>query len=515
MLTVNAAGQVLACTFNPPDGSSSGCSTSINVTIASATSGAQIRYTLDGSTPTSSTGTLINGSSGTITISGITAMTKGVRAIAFKAGMTDSIVTLASYSYDCGGQLAPPSGTASAASFTVSGGSSYLYDAQNRLISATVNGITETFRYDGLNRKYSQTIQGVTTVNVWDGWNLIQEYNQGSTTPTYSYVYGVDGIDERLAGSAYGFYFHDALGNVTHFADSNGNLVEYYKYTRFGDVTSYNASNQVLTTSAYDIRHLYTGQPWIPQIGLYDLRNRVYSPAVQRFMQTDPIGFSGDANNLYRYCENSSVSLIDPEGLVDWGEFWTGAFYATSGGLSTAGILVTEAPSFGLVTVGLPIAIGGTMKGVAMMSESLTSSNQHLAPTLVADPYNAMIQTLPQSWQPYPEIALAGYSIYDGVNSAYQGDKATYFQSLNNVNDIGNGLFDLGSAISRVVNPKKPFEPIMFGIGYSGGGGGGGLSLGGNFQINDGWTTFWDWDPVNGWGIQGREQNDANATHGG
>jgi hypothetical protein len=35
-----------------------------------------------------------------------------------------------------------------------------------------------------------------------------------------------------------------------------------------------------------------------------------------RFLQPDPIGFSGDATNLYRYCGNNPTNLTDPLGLV-------------------------------------------------------------------------------------------------------------------------------------------------------------------------------------------------------
>jgi RHS repeat-associated protein len=63
------------------------------------------------------------------------------------------------------------------------------------------------------------------------------------------------------------------------------------------------------------VRHLFTGQQWYSQIGLYDLRNRFYSPDIGRFLQPDPIGFWG-GNNLYRYCRNNPVTKWDPFGLT-------------------------------------------------------------------------------------------------------------------------------------------------------------------------------------------------------
>jgi hypothetical protein len=86
-LTVAGIAQVAAPTFSPVGGTYSSSQT---VTISTTTSGASIRYTTDGSTPTSTTGTLY---SGPITVSS----TKTVKAIAYKSGMADSAVTSATY----------------------------------------------------------------------------------------------------------------------------------------------------------------------------------------------------------------------------------------------------------------------------------------------------------------------------------------------------------------------------------------------------------------------------------
>ena len=79
----------------------------------------------------------------------------------------------------------------------------------------------------------------------------------------------------------------------------------------------YDANNNQLSASAFGVRHLFTGQQWYQELGLYDLRNRFYSPDLGRFLQPDPVGFSGDAGNLYRYCGNNAVTRSDPNG-----EYW-------------------------------------------------------------------------------------------------------------------------------------------------------------------------------------------------
>jgi len=82
------APQVAAPSFSPAAGLYTSAQ---SVTISTITSGASIRYTTDGSTPTSTTGTLY---SGPVTIS---AGTTTLKAIAYKSGFTDSAITSGTY----------------------------------------------------------------------------------------------------------------------------------------------------------------------------------------------------------------------------------------------------------------------------------------------------------------------------------------------------------------------------------------------------------------------------------
>jgi len=61
-------------------------------------------------------------------------------------------------------------------------------------------------------------------------------------------------------------------------------------------------------------RFQYTGQRWLPELGLYDYKARMYAPALGRFLQTDPIGY-GSGPNIYAYVRGDPVNLSDPSGL--------------------------------------------------------------------------------------------------------------------------------------------------------------------------------------------------------
>ncbi len=84
-----ASGQVAAPTFSPGAGTYNAAQT---VTISSTTSGASLRYTTDGTAPSATQGTAIS-NNGTVTVS--SSLT--VKVIAYKSGMTDSSISMATY----------------------------------------------------------------------------------------------------------------------------------------------------------------------------------------------------------------------------------------------------------------------------------------------------------------------------------------------------------------------------------------------------------------------------------
>jgi RHS repeat-associated protein len=188
-----------------------------------------------------------------------------------------------------------------------SGTTTYGYDFENRLISASIpGGIVATYAYDPFGRRISKTVDGVVTQYLYDGMNLIKEYD-GSGALLATYVHG-PGIDEPISMTRGGqtYYYHaDGLGSVTGLTDSTQTLVQNYNYDGFGNL------NQAPTIQN---PYTYTGREWDPETGLYYYRARYYDPKVGRFLQQDPAGFIGGIN-LYAYVGNNPINATDPEGL--------------------------------------------------------------------------------------------------------------------------------------------------------------------------------------------------------
>jgi RHS repeat-associated protein len=214
------------------------------------------------------------------------------------------------------------------ANLTEANGWTYTYDAQNRLIDATgPHGTIEiVFSYDARNRCVTRNLitsspnhGGTvwTAINLYyDGWNLIEEQDSYNGLQA-SYVHGAQ-TDEMLTrddGLNIVYYHQDALGSTVALSDSSGNVVERYKYDVYGAPTIFNPSLVTRPASLFSNRFLFTGREYLPEAKLYDYRNRIYSPELGRFVQTDPERFQANDINLYRYVNNQPTLLSDPDGL--------------------------------------------------------------------------------------------------------------------------------------------------------------------------------------------------------
>jgi hypothetical protein len=186
--------KVSAPVFNPAAGSYEGTQ---SVTITSATAGASIYYTLDGSTPSASSALY----SGAVSI----ASNLTVRAIAVKSGMADSDISTVSYTINF-----PP---VSDPVFSVAGGT--YNDTKSVTIASATLGASIHYTLDNTNPSSSS---GLYTSSIEVGNNVVIKAIAVKTGMSNSNISVVSYVIDRLAPSFNVQYYSDAalslsLGN--------------------------------------------------------------------------------------------------------------------------------------------------------------------------------------------------------------------------------------------------------------------------------------------------------------
>jgi RHS repeat-associated protein len=162
-------------------------------------------------------------------------------------------------------------------------------------------------------------------------------------------------------GSTY-YLTYDQVGSLRIVADASGNVVKRIDYDSFGNIIDD-------TNPTFEVPFGFAGGLHDRDTGLVMFGYRDYNPDTGRWTAKDPILFIGGDTDLYGYCLNDPVNLIDPLGLINWIVVGKGAIATFGGGVMVVGGALASATGVGAVG-GVPAVIGGSASfgwGVSQM----------------------------------------------------------------------------------------------------------------------------------------------------
>ncbi|QQR58778.1 MAG: RHS repeat-associated core domain-containing protein [Candidatus Melainabacteria bacterium] len=105
------------------------------------------------------------------------------------------------------------------------------------------------------------------------------------------------------SGGTLTYYSHNHQDSVVALSNSGGTVTNRFKYSPWGE-----------SPAMSGITDVFTGQRVESAAGLYYMKTRYYSPAIELFPQPDPILYETGDLNLYAYVKNDPLNWIDPMG---------------------------------------------------------------------------------------------------------------------------------------------------------------------------------------------------------
>ncbi|XYH97998.1 RHS repeat-associated core domain-containing protein [Sorangium sp. So ce1128] len=190
-------------------------------------------------------------------------------------------------------------------------------------------GATIELDYDGDQNRIRKTTPDEVTLYVGDLYERVTRLAPDAGEPSVEHRYSVlvNGRAVALvtrAGGALGttLYLHrDNLGSIDVITDGSGGVHERRSYQAWGNrrqPTWDSAAPGSFGSSP--VRQGFTGHEGDDELGLVNMRGRMYDPVIGRFLTPDPLvanPLSGQSFNPYSYVLNNPLAYVDPNGFQE------------------------------------------------------------------------------------------------------------------------------------------------------------------------------------------------------
>ncbi|MCU1336667.1 MAG: hypothetical protein JWO19_2248 [Bryobacterales bacterium] len=208
-----------------------------------------------------------------------------------------------SYSYDSSGNI------------TGDGVNTYTWNAEGELKTVVVGGSTVgTYTYN-VYRQRAKKVAASTTYYVYGtGGRLYGEYDtSGNFIREYVYLNSASLAQINSGSPEVLTYLHtDHLGTPRFGTNNSGTQVWSWNNDAFG-------TSAPSGTATVNLR--MPGQYYDSESGLFYNWNRVYNPAIGRYISSDPVGLAGGLNT-FGYVGANPLMWLDPFGLDGKGAAW-------------------------------------------------------------------------------------------------------------------------------------------------------------------------------------------------